>query len=106
MTVGGDASREATTHFATEEVLPAATLVRARLETGRTHQIRVHFSAIGHPVVGDPRYGKEGTYGLGRQFLHAETLEFLHPRTGEVSRFSSPLPFDLVSALEHARGEA
>ncbi len=106
MTVGGVASREATTHFDTEEVLPAATLVRARLETGRTHQIRVHFSAIGHPVVGDPRYGKEGTYGLGRQFLHAETLEFLHPRTGELSRFSSPLPSDLMNALEHARGEA
>jgi len=106
MTVGGVASREATTHFDTEEVLPAATLVRARLETGRTHQIRVHFSAIGHPVMGDPRYGQGETYGLGRQLLHAETLEFLHPITGEVSKFSSPLPGELLRALEHARGEA
>ncbi len=106
MTVGGVAAREATTHFETEESLSNATLVRARLETGRTHQIRVHFSAIGHPVIGDPRYGRGETYGLERQFLHAERLEFLHPHTKEVSTFSSPLPPDLLRALEHARGQA
>ena len=103
MTVGGVASREATTHFETEERLPDATLVRASLETGRTHQIRVHFSAIGHPVIGDPRYGEGETYGLSRQFLHACTLAFVHPRTGVAMRFDSELPEDLVQALERAR---
>ena len=106
MTVGGIASREATTHFETEESLAKSTLVRARLETGRTHQIRVHFLAIGHPVIGDPQYGRGETYGLNRQFLHAQALDFLHPRTSEPLHFSSDLPPDLVQALEHARREA
>jgi len=106
MTVGGIASRDATTHFETEEKLAKTTLVRARLETGRTHQIRVHFSAIDHPVIGDPQYGSGQAYGLNRQFLHAQALEFLHPRTAEVVRFTSDLPPDLLQALEHARSEA
>jgi 23S rRNA pseudouridine1911/1915/1917 synthase len=77
-----------------------ATLVDCRLETGRTHQIRVHLAAIGHPVAGDARYGgAESRLALGRPFLHAHRLSFDHPRTGERLSFSSPLPPDLVSVL-------
>jgi 23S rRNA pseudouridine1911/1915/1917 synthase len=78
--------------------------VRARLETGRTHQIRVHFAAIGHPVAGDPEYGSPGRHGLRRQFLHASRLSFRHPRTGEELEFTSNLPEDQREALELARG--
>jgi 23S rRNA pseudouridine1911/1915/1917 synthase len=101
--VKGTGSREARTHFEVIETLPADTLVRARLETGRTHQIRVHFAAIGHPVAGDPEYGSRGRHGLQRQFLHASRLSFRHPRTGEEMTFSSELPEDLRAALEVAR---
>jgi 23S rRNA pseudouridine1911/1915/1917 synthase len=100
--VKGTGSREARTHFETIEALPADTLVHARLETGRTHQIRVHFAAIGHPVAGDAEYGSRGRHGLGRQFLHASRLEFAHPRTEERLRFTSELPEDLREALERA----
>jgi 23S rRNA pseudouridine1911/1915/1917 synthase len=103
MAVRGTASREATTHFETIEVLPSDTLLLARLETGRTHQIRVHFAAIDHPVAGDPEYGSRGRHGLERQFLHASRLTFRHPRTGEQMTFSSKLPGDLEAALERAR---
>ena len=85
------------------ETLPADTLVHARLETGRTHQIRVHFAAIGHPVAGDPEYGSRGRHGLERQFLHASRLGFVHPRTGEELEFRSELPEDLRAALDQAR---
>jgi 23S rRNA pseudouridine1911/1915/1917 synthase len=101
--VKGAGSREARTHFEAIEVLPADTLVHARLETGRTHQIRVHFAAIGHPVAGDPEYGAGGRHGLERQFLHASRLAFAHPRTGERMEFASELPEDLAAALERAR---
>jgi 23S rRNA pseudouridine1911/1915/1917 synthase len=74
-----------------------------RLETGRTHQIRVHFDAIGHPVAGDPEYGSRGRHGLERQFLHASRLGFRHPGTGEEVEFTSALPDDLEAALERAR---
>ncbi len=90
--VKGAGSREARTHFEVIEALPADTLVHARLETGRTHQIRVHFAAIGHPVAGDPEYGARGRHGLERQFLHASRLEFTHPRTEERLEFTSELP--------------
>jgi 23S rRNA pseudouridine1911/1915/1917 synthase len=103
MTVRGTASREARTHFEVIENLPADTLVHARLETGRTHQIRVHFAAIDHPVAGDPEYGTRRRHGLERQFLHASRLELSHPRTGEELEFSSELPADLRHALEQAR---
>jgi 23S rRNA pseudouridine1911/1915/1917 synthase len=103
MAVQGTASREARTHFEVIEILPTATLVRARLETGRTHQIRVHFAAIKHPVAGDPGYGTRGRHGLGRQFLHASRLSFTHPRTGEQLEFTSELPGDLEAALARAR---
>jgi 23S rRNA pseudouridine1911/1915/1917 synthase len=103
MAVSGAASRQARTHFEVVEVLPRETLVEARLETGRTHQIRAHFSAIEHPLVGDPTYGGERRYGLERPFLHSHRLAFTHPATGAEMTFSSELPADLVSALDAAR---
>jgi 23S rRNA pseudouridine1911/1915/1917 synthase len=97
-----DDARAAVTHFTLERALPRATLLRVRLETGRTHQIRVHLREIGHPVCGDPEYGTAGLYGLQRQFLHAEHLAFTHPVTGELVDLRSPLPADLTEALELA----
>jgi len=80
-----------------------AALLECRLETGRTHQIRVHLAAIGHPVIGDAAYGTDTEPVLGRPFLHAYRLGFAHPRTGEPRSFHAPLPRDLLEAL-HARG--
>ena len=102
--VRGRGARDARTHFEVVEALPADTLVEARLETGRTHQIRAHFAAIGHPVAGDPRYGNVGRHGLQRQFLHSARLGFEHPFSGERVQFESALPDDLAEALEAARG--
>jgi 23S rRNA pseudouridine1911/1915/1917 synthase len=96
--------RAAVTHFELEEVLPQRALLRVRLETGRTHQIRVHLAAIDLPVSGDPLYGIAGDLGLERQFLHATRLAFDHPFTGEPVDVTSPLPPDLAAALETARG--
>ena len=103
--VGGRAAREARTRFTVLELLKEDSLVEARLETGRTHQIRAHFAAIGHPLAGDPRYGHAGRHGLSRQFLHSARLGFRHPLTGEELEFESGLPPDLRRALERA-GEA
>jgi 23S rRNA pseudouridine1911/1915/1917 synthase len=103
--VRGRGAREARTHFTVVEPLPADTLVEARLETGRTHQVRAHFAAIGHPVAGDPRYGHAGRHGLERQFLHSARLTFTHPFSGQEMVFESALPGDLASALERARAE-
>jgi 23S rRNA pseudouridine1911/1915/1917 synthase len=103
MTVGGLAAREATTHFTVLERLGELTLVEVRLETGRTHQIRVHFSAIGHPVAGDPLYARRNPLGLGRQFLHSHRLAFLHPFSGEDLQFNAPLPDDLEMVLRRLR---
>lgn len=97
-----DAPRDAVTHFEIERALPAATLLRVRLETGRTHQIRAHLLAIGHPVAGDPEYGTAGLLGLRRQFLHAARLAFAHPLTGVDLDVRSPLPDDLAAALARA----
>jgi 23S rRNA pseudouridine1911/1915/1917 synthase len=94
--------REARTHFAVERALPDSTLLRVVLDTGRTHQIRVHMAAIGHPVAGDRQYGTRGLYGLERQFLHAARLAFAHPVKGEPIDVSSALPPDLVAALAAA----
>ena len=101
-----DTPREAVTWFEVRERLGPRTLLEARLETGRTHQIRVHLAAIGLPVCGDPVYGVAGDLGLTRQFLHAERLRFAHPMTGEQIDVTSPLPSDLAAALERARAEA
>jgi 23S rRNA pseudouridine1911/1915/1917 synthase len=98
-----DTPREAVTHFELEELLPRHALLRVRLETGRTHQIRVHLAAIDLPVAGDPTYGIARDLGLERQFLHAARLAFEHPVTGAAVDVSSPLPPDLAAALERAR---
>jgi 23S rRNA pseudouridine1911/1915/1917 synthase len=98
-----DAPREARTHFAIAEALDHYTLLAVTLETGRTHQIRVHLQAIGHPVAGDPEYGHAGRLGLTRQFLHARRLAFTHPVTGAPVAVESPLPADLEAALRRAR---
>ena len=97
--------REARTHFEIDRALPRTTLLRVRLETGRTHQIRVHLQAIGHPVAGDPEYGTPGLLGLERQFLHAARLAFAHPVTGAAVDVASPLPADLARALDAAEAE-
>jgi 23S rRNA pseudouridine1911/1915/1917 synthase len=104
MSIDTDHPREARTHFSFERALSRATLLRVVLDTGRTHQIRVHMAAIGHPVCGDPQYGTTGLYGLERQFLHAARLAFPHPVTGEAVDVDSSLPEDLVAALEVAAG--
>jgi 23S rRNA pseudouridine1911/1915/1917 synthase len=102
MAVGGAGAREARTHFTLERALRDTSLLRLRLDTGRTHQIRVHLQAIGHPVAGDPEYGTAGRLGLERQFLHATRLAFVHPITGESVDVDSPLPTDLQDALARA----
>ena len=94
--------REAVTWFEVVELLPAHTLLDVKLETGRTHQIRVHLEAIELPLAGDPVYGVAGDLGLERQFLHAARLDFAHPFTGERVQVESPLPPDLSAALERA----
>ena len=93
-----DSPQQAITHFEVERLLPRYALLAVRLETGRTHQIRVHLEAIGLPVVGDPVYGVPDRE-LGRQFLHAKRLSFPHPFSGEPVRTESPLPEDLQAAL-------
>jgi 23S rRNA pseudouridine1911/1915/1917 synthase len=105
MSTDTDVPRAAVTHFEIERALPRTTLLRVRLETGRTHQIRAHLRAIGHHVVGDPEYGTPGRLGLERQFLHATRLAFAHPVTGEAIDVSSPLPPDLEAALARAADE-
>jgi 23S rRNA pseudouridine1911/1915/1917 synthase len=94
--------RDAITHFEVERLLEEHALLRVRLETGRTHQIRVHLEAIGLPVSGDPVYGAPGDLGLKRQFLHAARLAFDHPFTGGRVDVSSALPSDLAAALDRA----
>jgi 23S rRNA pseudouridine1911/1915/1917 synthase len=98
-----DTPREAVTHFELVELLPRHALLGVRLETGRTHQIRVHLSAIDLPVAGDPLYGRPRELGLGRQFLHAARLAFSHPFSGKPVEAVSPLPPDLSTALDLAR---
>ena len=98
------------THYDTLEAFRAASLVDVKLETGRTHQIRVHFSALRHPCVGDLTYGADPTLAarlhLGRQWLHARELGFRHPRTNDEVRFVSGYPEDLGFALDLLREEA
>lgn len=106
MAIDGVSAREARTHFQLDERIGGYALLRLRLDTGRTHQIRVHLQAIGHPVCGDPEYGTAGLLGLERQFLHATRLAFPHPITGEPIELTSLLPRDLGEALERARSAA
>ena len=95
------------THYDTIEAFPYASLLEIHLETGRTHQIRVHMSALRHPCVGDAMYGADPTLtkklGLDRQWLHARRLAFTHPSSGQRMTFESPYPADLASALERIR---
>ena len=108
MSLRSDRPREATTHFWRIEELPRTTLLGVRLETGRTHQIRVHLSAIGHPVCGDARYGGwqcGERLGLTRQFLHSMGLRFRHPITGELLACESKPPADLRRAIDVAKRE-
>jgi 23S rRNA pseudouridine1911/1915/1917 synthase len=102
--------RPSVTHYDTIEAFPAASLLDIGLETGRTHQIRVHFSALRHPCVGDLTYGADPTLaakvGLARQWLHARSLAFTHPGTDEYVQFTSEYPADLAHALSVLRGEA
>jgi 23S rRNA pseudouridine1911/1915/1917 synthase len=96
--------REATTEYRALEYLPGWTLVEAKPKTGRMHQIRVHFLALGHPVAGDRAYGKKITppAGLSRQFLHASSLSFSYPE-GRRWRFEAPVPGDLARVLANLR---
>jgi 23S rRNA pseudouridine1911/1915/1917 synthase len=100
-----DTPRDAVTHFELVELLPRHALLDVRLETGRTHQIRVHLAAIDLPVAGDRIYGRPRELGLERQFLHAARLAFEHPFTNSHVEAESPLPADLAAALERARTE-
>ncbi|MBD2870106.1 RluA family pseudouridine synthase [Paenibacillus arenilitoris] len=96
-------SRHAVTHFVVLERLGDYTLVELQLETGRTHQIRVHMKYIGHPLAGDPVYGRNKTVALNGQALHAAVLGFTHPRSGERLQFSVPLPDDFEHVLNSLR---
>ena len=112
MTVNEATGREARTSFKVLERLRGSTYVEAVIHTGRTHQIRVHFQHLGHPLVGDQTYGSRQNLRLGelvgyaapRQMLHAGKLSFLHPRTGKVLALEAPLPEDFVDALTALRG--
>ena len=106
ISLDSDVAKPAVTHFTIAELCEGRTLLDVELETGRTHQIRVHLAAIGCPVVGDRVYGHGPELGLERQFLHAARLRFPHPWTGEEIDVASPLPPDLAAALELARGGA
>jgi len=104
-----EGGRESITHYETVEAFPAASLLEIHLETGRTHQIRVHMSALRHPCVGDITYGADPTLAdrlsLTRQWLHACELEFEHPLNGELVHFTSPYPADLEGGLARLRSE-
>jgi len=101
------AGRPARTHWRVQEELPGYTLLAVRLETGRTHQIRVHLRALGHPIVGDQVYGEQRhAQGLRRQFLHANHLALRQPTTGRPLSFDSPLPADLTAVLERMRAKS
>ena len=98
-----DSGKHAVTHFQVIERFGDYTLVECRLETGRTHQIRVHMNYIGFPLVGDPKYGPRKTIDFGGQVLHAGVLGFTHPVTGEYLEFSTPLPEDFEQLLASLR---
>jgi len=103
MTVTDENAKEAVTHFKVLERFEEFTLVECQLETGRTHQIRVHMKYIGFPLAGDPKYGPRKTIDIDGQALHAAVLGFKHPRTGEYMEFSSPIPKVMEDVLEHLR---
>ena len=109
--VGEHRGKHAVTHYSVLEKLGPAALVECRLETGRTHQVRVHMASIGHALLGDPLYGRDPkplrgilqNLGFRRQALHAASLGFIHPASGAALAFSSPLPPDFSALLEELR---
>ncbi|HHW35757.1 MAG TPA: RluA family pseudouridine synthase [Bacillales bacterium] len=103
MTVTDENSKTAVTHFRVLERFKDYTFVECQLETGRTHQIRVHMKYIGYPLVGDPKYGPKKTMDLGGQALHAGILGFIHPRTKEFLQFEAPLPVEFEELLNKLR---
>jgi len=103
MTITDENSKNAVTHFNVLERFKDFTFVECQLETGRTHQIRVHMKYIGYPLAGDPKYGPKKTLDLGGQALHAGLLGFVHPRTKEYLEFESPLPAYFEELLEKLR---
>ena len=100
MTVTSIGSRPAVTHFKVIQRYEKMTLVECQLETGRTHQIRVHFQYIGYPIVGDPKYSIKNTMDTEGQCLHAYKIEFRHPRTNELMQFSAEMPDVFKKVLE------
>ncbi len=97
-------SRPAVTHFTVKERFGLYTLIECRLETGRTHQIRVHFAHIGHPIVNDPVYGyKRMEFPIEGQALHSHTLHVVHPATGKAMEFMAPVPQDFAACIEYAK---
>lgn len=113
MAVVQENGKPATTHFRVVERYGETTLVECRLETGRTHQIRVHMSYIGHPLLGDPKYGTDrkgrvrGSFAIQGQALHSMSLELTHPSTGKRMKFCAPMPADmdaLIKKLRHKSG--
>lgn len=106
MDVVKEGGRRAVTHYKVLERFKDSTLIEARLETGRTHQIRVHMAHIGHPLVGDPLYGyKKQKFKLNGQALHAQLLGFIHPLTAEYMEFSTPLPKYFENIIKILRNE-
>lgn len=105
MTVTEKNSKEARTHFRVLERFKDYSLVECRLETGRTHQIRVHMRYIDHPIVGDEKYGYRRTMKIGGQLLHAHQLEFVHPSTGEKMVVEAEIPQDFAEVLQRLRAE-
>ncbi|WP_353855827.1 RluA family pseudouridine synthase [Bacillus sp. Bos-x628] len=103
MTVTKENAKQAVTHFDVIERFKDFTLVECRLETGRTHQIRVHMKYIGYPLAGDPKYGPRKTIDFNGQLLHAGVLGFNHPRTGKYIEFSAPIPDDMQNFIDSLR---
>lgn len=100
-----DKGKHAITHFSVLDRFGDFTLVECRLETGRTHQIRVHMKYIGYPLAGDPKYGPKKTIDFNGQALHAGTIGFKHPRTGEYLEFTQPLPEEFKALIEKMHSE-
>lgn len=98
-----DNGKEAVTHFNVIERYEDFTLVECILETGRTHQIRVHMKYIGYPIAGDPKYGQRKTLDTDGQMLHAGTIGFIHPATGEYMEFTSPLPEEFEAVISRLK---
>ncbi|KRE19908.1 pseudouridine synthase [Bacillus sp. Root920] len=103
MTVTKENAKQAVTHFDVIERFQDFTVVECRLETGRTHQIRVHMKYIGYPLAGDPKYGPRKTVDFNGQLLHAGVLGFDHPRTGEYIEFTAPIPADMQGFIDSLR---